>query len=441
MSISDRIKRSVPIASTIASNASNILAGIGVGVIVGRYLGPVAVAQIGFAMAVAALMSMLILCGVNDVATRLYLRKDHEKEAVLGATLTMAGIGSVIAILLALAVGIFMELPRVEFTVLALITVVTIINGISNMITVAIIAYDWSAKALPSTILAQLLLVAGAWTASDQGTIIGVAVAHVVSSLVQLVWRAVVIGREGFAWPRYSADAVREIWRHSRHIAFGSLFGAISARADVLLLQYFGAQVQLGYYVNSYRVINGISQGANTACIALYPAYMRGDAENPSLARRLFILFPFVAGIGLLFSALVLADPLIYLLYGEKFAPAGPILAILLGAAIFQTSNKFIAKILVSYSAEHWLPRCQSTAAALNVGINFVVIPMYGAIGAATATLAADASLCALLYLGVRIARAKASKLAAETKQPSGAESQISSDAGQKPFAQDETTN
>jgi polysaccharide transporter, PST family len=101
--------------------------------------------------------------------------------------------------------------------------------------------------------------------------------------------------------------------------------------------------------------------------------------------------------------AILIAVPMTFLsgtiisgLFGNEYAAAGPILAIHIWAAWFVftgigTSAWFIAEGLTHLSFQRTL-----IGAVINIGLNYVLIPAYGGIGAAIATVISQAFACFL---------------------------------------------
>lgn len=83
----------------------------------------------------------------------------------------------------------------------------------------------------------------------------------------------------------------------------------------------------------------------------------------------------------------ILSDQIIKILYGNEFAESAKILVIHIWAGIFvfsgiASSQWFLMEKLQIYSLYRTL-----AGAAINIALNFILIPIYGAIGAAVATV------------------------------------------------------
>lgn len=80
------------------------------------------------------------------------------------------------------------------------------------------------------------------------------------------------------------------------------------------------------------------------------------------------------------------AEPLTVLLYGARYAEAAPILSLLALGMFIDTVLGFNAPTLRVVGQVRWLVAVNVTAAVTIVGLSFLLIPRFGALGAATAT-------------------------------------------------------
>lgn len=80
------------------------------------------------------------------------------------------------------------------------------------------------------------------------------------------------------------------------------------------------------------------------------------------------------------------SEPLTVLLFGDRYAEAAPILSIMAAGMFFDSIVGFNSATLRVAGAVRWLLGVNVAAALLNVGLNLVLIPSMGALGAGIAT-------------------------------------------------------
>jgi O-antigen/teichoic acid export membrane protein len=80
-----------------------------------------------------------------------------------------------------------------------------------------------------------------------------------------------------------------------------------------------------------------------------------------------------------------LAPFIIRLLYGAEYSGAGIVLQILLVAVLFAVLGQASRSALLGMEKQSWLLKTGLVAAVFSIGLDVVLIPRYGAIGAAVA--------------------------------------------------------
>jgi O-antigen/teichoic acid export membrane protein len=92
-------------------------------------------------------------------------------------------------------------------------------------------------------------------------------------------------------------------------------------------------------------------------------------------------------------------------LYGRPFADAGPILAVHIWSSVFVFLGVARGQWLVNEKLQHFYLASTMVGAVANVGLNLVLIPRAGGLGAAVATVvsyALAAWLCSYFHPAVR---------------------------------------
>ena len=95
----------------------------------------------------------------------------------------------------------------------------------------------------------------------------------------------------------------------------------------------------------------------------------------------------------------LVAEPLITMLFGQVYQDAGHILTIHIWVALFIFMNALFAKWIVIENVLIFFMLMHAVGALFNVALNYWLIPHYGAVGAAYATLLSYATSSYLLLL------------------------------------------
>jgi O-antigen/teichoic acid export membrane protein len=142
---------------------------------------------------------------------------------------------------------------------------------------------------------------------------------------------------------RISADRaqMREIFRYGLRSSAGSTSSFLNQRLDQMVISAFMSAGQLGRYVVAVNLTSVAGLIGNAVAYAALPN-VAGIPEGPQrvlMARRLVGL-SLLLSTALALPVIVLAHPLVHLLFGAQFLPAAPVARLLaLGAIVFATSR------------------------------------------------------------------------------------------------------
>ncbi len=233
--------------------------------------------------------------------------------------------------------------------------------------------------------------------------------AHVV--WVPLLRLAGDLAMEGYFWRRFfrqygrlrfslSWQGARNILPSSSVMGISQGLGLLSYNFDTVLLGFMVGTSAVSWYNAAYRPITALLAMPVTYFLGLFPALSRTYAEGQDAFReivtrslRLVSIFAAPVGVGGLF----LAKPMILLLFGSAYANSIPTLQILAWSAALVIMRGTFRQGLNAAGRQAVDVRCASLAVGLNVILNILLIPHYGIIGAATATVITDFIWLALL--------------------------------------------
>lgn len=163
----------------------------------------------------------------------------------------------------------------------------------------------------------------------------------------------------------------------------------ITNRADVILLGMFRDPAEVGVFNVAARLAELLGMALIATNFVLAPrlarAWTREDREeSQDLLTR--------ATRGVALTSLVLAllvglgGPWILILYGPEFAPAYLPLLVLVAGRLVSAAYGSVGLVLVTAGREKDLLTGVAVGAGVNLALNLLLIPPYGAMGAATAT-------------------------------------------------------
>lgn len=207
-------------------------------------------------------------------------------------------------------------------------------------------------------------------------------------------------------WPRplYGGYGVS----HVRQSCLGFL--AIDAattvyfRSDIILLQYLtGDSTVVGQYAAAFRFLDGIILFAAPLGLIWFRK-LRMVHKDAVCFRSLMMK---MSGIMLLAAILIVSigshfkGSIVSLTFGQGYNQAEILLPWLLGALVFLLPNGVLTQSAIAQNMERLYAFAAAGGAGVNIGLNLVVIPIYGAVGAAWTTILTEIFLTSVLFIGL----------------------------------------
>ena len=191
----------------------------------------------------------------------------------------------------------------------------------------------------------------------------------------------------------FSREIAGELLQKSRHFLLPGLMVAICSQADRILLTQLLGQGETGYYSAAVSLSTGWCFVLSAVIDAAFPEITRAYTRDRSLFerknRQLYgFVFRMSAAVSLVLC--LLAEPLVLTLYGEDYRAAVAPLRILTWCTGFSYLGTARNAWVVCREAQDALVWVYAAAAAANAALNLLLIPRFGASGAAAASLAAQ---------------------------------------------------
>lgn len=167
-------------------------------------------------------------------------------------------------------------------------------------------------------------------------------------------------------------------------------------------------QIALGQYKVAYTVITATYIIPTIVFMVTLPMLSdtKTSARDYAATLRALSMAAAVYG-GLAFLALLFASPLITFIYGQDYADAAPLLRQMSAMPLFKTFSFLSVAVMLSLNRQRLRMALQIGVVALSVVGGLMVIPQFGAPGAAGVAVAVELSLCVVYGLGARHALRK----------------------------------
>jgi len=376
-------------------------------IVLARYLGPEKFGILTYAISVTTLFSVAGHVGLSGLVVRELVKEPENKRTIMGTSFVLKGLGYFIGFILVLLIAFITEVPgSVEFWMLIIISFSLFFKPFDVIdfwfqaqLNAKYTAISRTLATLASSGIKLLLVFLGA-------QLVLFAVAH----LVQTVFSAILLiiffsvkSELNIKDMQFSKEKAKELFKQCWIIFLGSIFAVIYLKVDQVMLKWMVGSGEVGVYA----VASSLSEAwyfVPTAIVAsFFPKLIKLKDENSELYHyRLQQLFDFLFVIALCVAFLVTytAGPIILNLFGESYAGSVSILVVHIWAALFIFMRAVLSKWILIENVLIFSLITQGLGSLANVALNWWLIPLYGGLGAAYATLIsyAIAAYCSLVF-------------------------------------------
>jgi len=233
----------------------------------------------------------------------------------------------------------------------------------------------------------------------------GVIVVFIINGvLFNLVTLLIVLRQTGFQLPRFSH--MKSYLKWGIPLTPNAAILWIINVSDKYMVSYFLGISSVGVYSAAYAMGNCTSFAVMPLGVVLYPtiskAYDEGNRDETANYLKYSIKYLMMIAIPSAFGLSILAKPLLQILTTPEFATGSAVVPwVAFGAALF-CFYQICVYIIHLVGKTHITVRLLGTSAALNIGLNLILIPRMGILGAAVATLIAYGVLGVLTLMVTR---------------------------------------
>jgi O-antigen/teichoic acid export membrane protein len=362
-----------------------------------RYLGAAGYGRLYFAISLTSVFAIMVEFGLNSLVSREISKTPEDTTAYLiNAALLKAGLW-VVAFAIMNAFVRIADYPPQTVAAVMILGLAIMITSMSSLLVAVLqatrhinwVAISSIAEKAVLTCLGVAALLAGYGMLVVAGIMLFSATVGLVLDLFWFV-RLSRIAPVHAGW-----GGVRPKPLFVKALPFFSVvfLGAIYFRVDVIIMSLVKSSVVVGWYGASYRLFETTNLIPEAFMFAFFPVFcrmaVRGD-NSLALATQKALDLLLLIGIPISVGMFTLAGPIIKTLYGVQFLPSVGSLRLLALATPLLYTNAAFVQLLVATDRQKKLAMTAGIAAVVNVGLNLLLIPRFGHIGAAGVTVVTE---------------------------------------------------
>lgn len=382
--------------SLTISNSISKAAGLVTVIYLARVLGPAEFGKMNFALALVSYFAVLSHLGLSTIGVRELAQSGGNQSECINRILSLKillGLGSF------LLLGIFVfflhepgDLKRLAFFYgLTLFTSNVlpfdwVFQGIEKMEYLGFSAAVQGITYLVLILLAvkgsgDLLLIPWILLAAQGGAVL----------FMYLSYRRLFPGFK----PAFIRPAGWGMLRQALPVAIWGILIVITLNAGITILGFLKSAEEVGYYSAAYKIIWIVAETLVAYVGAVFPTMAKHHAFSSENFKMIMdhtlkwvtlVSFPAIAGI------FMLSEPITAAIYGNKFWDSATLLAILTPVPYLIFLTSLCSHALIAAHRQDEALKLSAMQAVLSVGLSLALIPAYGAMGLAVATVLASAA-------------------------------------------------
>lgn len=395
----------------LSTSMGKIVIGIATSVILARWLSVEDRGLYSVATNVAGMLGLFLNFGWPSASIYRLRRVGSPPEQVASAALVMSVVIPIITVILfvTLAPGVSTRfLEGAPIAVVWLAFAVVPFDVISNTFTSIARAMDeWALQNLYRLSIMVLVLVgtAGVLIVGD-GALLGALWVFFLAHLVVTIgFMARLLSLTGVT-RHLDFEEIRDGFRFGLKSYVQSLAGKTHERVDVLLLAALldDSAAPIALYAIAVTFVQRLKLIPEALSNVLLPKLASQSNEDAAAFTAKVSRHSFVWVVLMALALAVVAPVMMPLLFGEEYRASTPAFLILLPGMVVYTIYRVIARYFVATDRQQANIASEVTSLVVNVGLNVWLIPRYGIVGAALASLVSYSLSAVWILIAFRVA-------------------------------------
>lgn len=377
--------------------------GLLVGVWVARYLGPQQFGLLNYALAFTGLFGAIATLGLQGIVVRDIVRDPAGAPLTLGTAALLQLIGGVVSFLLILgAIAYLRPDDPLAGSIVAILGAMMLFKAFE-------IAVYWFESQVQSKY--------AVWV--QNGVFLVAAVIKVIFilnqvSLIYFVWLMlleglavalillIVMGRVGYSLSslKISSGRAKVLLKDAWPLALSSVAVFFYMKIDQIMLGQIVGDEEVGVFSAATRLSEVWYFIPMAIFSSVFPAVLeakkRSESEYIERLQKIYdlvVVFSVCVALPMTFAA----QPLVELLFGKAYAGAGIVLSIHIWASVFVCLGIASSQYLLTENRQIISLQRTLGGCVANILLNFILIPKFGSLGAAIATVVSQ-GLAAFLF-------------------------------------------
>lgn len=365
-----------------------------IGMITARYLGPSNYGVISYVSSVVAFTLPLMQLGLRQTLVKEFVQFPEKEGQILGTSLLINILSSIVCMVGSVTFVMITNAGETETILVCALYSLSLLFNATEMT-----QYWFQAKlqskypsiaALVSYIVVALYKI---YLLVTQKNVTWFAFSHALDYLLISIFMMIIYRKLGTQRLSVNWRLGREMLSRSKYYILPSLMVTIYQQTDRIMLNIMLDETETGLYSAALTCI-GITSFVFTAIIdTARPVILEAKKQGQEFfEKRVIQLYSVVTCLSLAQSVgmALFAKPLVYIIYGTEYSKAAGILAVAVWYVTFSHYGSVRNIWILAEGKQIYLTGINIAGAAANISLNFMLIPVLGAVGAAITSIVAQ---------------------------------------------------
>lgn len=376
----------------ISEKIVQALINFAVSILTTRFLGPANYGLINYGVAYTAFFMSLCTLGINSILVKEFTDKKYDEGTVLGTTILLRMLSSLLSIGVIFCIVYFVDADEPTTIIVTLLCSFSLFFNVFDSFTY------WFQSRLQSRVTAIASAIAYMITAGYKVVLLILkkdvqwfAFATSVDYICIAAILFICYKKYSESKLKFSVPCAKHLLGKSYHFILTGLMVAIYGYVDKFMLKHMISETETGYYSTAVAVSTMWCFVLSAIISSVYPSitssHKAGDMvvfekRNKQLYAIVFYLSLIVSSVFAIFGKYA-----ILIIYGETYLPAAAPLRIATWYVAFSYLGVARDAWIVCENKQKYLKYIYLSASIMNIILNSIFIPMWGASGAAFASL------------------------------------------------------
>ena len=362
-----------------------------VGMLCARYLGPSNYGLINYAASVVAFVIPIMRLGFDSTLVHELVENPEKEGEILGTSLTLNILSSFVCIGITTVFVSFANAGERETVLVCFLYSLSVFFAAVEMI------QYWFQYKLKSKYSSVSMLIAYVVVAAyrifllvSQKSVYWFSVTHSIEYCIVAILLVLIYFKKGGARFCFSAEMAKKIFLRSKHYIIASLMLVVLQNTDHIMLTSISGTEETGFYSAAITCATVVQFVYIAVIDSFRPVILANKKEkSDEYETNVSGLYGFTSYLALAQSIVftIAAKLIVWILYGEEFMQAVPVLQILTWYFLFSVMGVVRNVWILAEQKQKYLWIINLSGALFNVILNAFLIPEFGASGAAFASL------------------------------------------------------